>query len=118
MRVARVGFLLLLVAPLLSCDRKSSTIENIPVPEAQAPGPTYELNFQPLAPLERSKPTHVTVDSLGSIYWVQEHETGDDVVFIMGETQIPRPSDLTAVGIAEAMGFRNGSGNVQSLAAG
>src|ERR1051326_2687712 len=81
-----------------------------------APPSSYEVEFKPLTPLSPNRPTHIAVDSLGNICWVQENETADDSVFIMGEGDIPRATELTVAHIAAALGSPGGSRNISSLA--
>src|SRR4051794_27367917 len=85
---------------------------------AKIVAPIFEVELKPLTPLIANTPTHVVVDSLGNICWVQESEAGDDNMFIIGEGEIPRSTNLTSARILAALGASGGSGNIQSLAAG
>jgi hypothetical protein len=99
---------------LIGCDRKPVSL--IPVAPRTDTGPSYEAELQPLTPLARGRLTHIAVDSLGNVYWVQESGARDDTLFVMGEARIPRTAALTAARIADALGARGGSGNIQSIA--
>ena len=90
--------ILLLVAAafaLPGCDDERPK----PVP-ATRPAAALDLELKPLTPLLPNRPTHVTVDRLGNVYWVQETDRGDDAMFVIGEGGIPRD----AVGGAEHRG--------------
>src|SRR5437667_4226714 len=85
----RIFIWLMMVAIVLAvgaCDRR---------PVASLPGtaptqPVLELDLKPLTPLLPNRMTHVTVDPLGNIYWVQETDRADDTLFVIREGDIPR----------------------------
>jgi len=111
---------MLLAGILCACDdrRQKSELPVIPTTPAEN-GPSYELDLQPLTPLTPNRTTHVAADPLGNICWLQETESADDTVFIMGEGQIPRVSDLTTSRVADTInGGRGATGRIQSIAAG
>ncbi|HEX8522310.1 MAG TPA: hypothetical protein VF669_08645 [Tepidisphaeraceae bacterium] len=108
--------LLFLALIALGCDSKPKAPTFVP-PEREPEGPTYEIELQPLTPLAVGRQTHVVVDSLGNICWVQESPKADDILFIMGEDKIPRSTTLTVPRICDALGEPGGTGNIQSIAA-
>jgi hypothetical protein len=108
-----VAVLPLLLVVAVACDR-----ETAPGVATTAPtGPSLQLELKPLTPLLPNRPTHVTLDSLGNIYWAQETDRGDDILFVMGEGDIPRATQLSVANIAAAMGYAGATGNLQSVAA-
>jgi hypothetical protein len=107
---------LLCAAALLSgasaCDRRPPHVA------ATAPAkPTLQLELTPLTPLLPNRRTHVAVDPLGNVYWAQENDRGDDIMFVMGQGDIPRATQLSAANVAAAMGSSGAAGNLQSIAA-
>ena len=116
MRVCRVC--ILVVALLVGgCDDGSST-PSVPVmPMPVETGPAYELDLQPIAPLTPNRLTHVVVDAQGNVGWLQEGEGADDSMFMMGEGQIPRMTQLTARRVAETIGGKGATGKMHSIAA-
>src|SRR5689334_18929207 len=95
-----------------SCDRQPPRVVST-APSA----PRLALELKPLTPLLPNRPTHVVLDSLGNIYWAQETDRGDDILFIMGEGEIPRATQLSVANVAAAMGASGATGNLQSIAA-
>src|SRR4051812_19566369 len=77
----------LAITALLSsaCDRRPAAA---PLPPSTQPL-GYQLEIKPLTPLLPARDTHVAVDSLGNVYWVQESDRGDDTLFVIGEGEIP-----------------------------
>lgn len=107
--------IVLLALSCVACDR---TPARVPMP-ATAPAPTLELELRPITPLVAGRSTHVTVDPLGNIYWVQESpDVGNDTLFAIGEGEIPRATQLSAGLIAQALGAPDGRGNIQGVASG
>src|SRR4051812_11336943 len=91
--------LLLALAMLISCDSSPP-----PAPTTTpANEPLFQLDLKPLTPLLPNRPTHVAVDPLGNVYWVQEADRQDDTLFVIGEGEIPRATQLSAATIAAAL---------------
>jgi hypothetical protein len=106
--------LLIMIAAGAACDRKKATPIFIPPPKEE--GPSYEVELQPVTPLAAARLTHIAVDSLGNLCWVQESDQADDTMFIMGEDKVPHAADLSTTRVCEALGISGGTGNIQSLA--
>lgn len=103
-------------AAALGCDRDA------PAPVSAPSAPVRRsVEIRPVAPLLPARPTHVAVDARGNVFWSQEGESGDDVVFSLGDDGVPRGTRLTAASVLaetrEAAG-EQASGNIQSLAFG
>ncbi|MEO6435166.1 MAG: hypothetical protein ABIP55_05335 [Tepidisphaeraceae bacterium] len=108
-----VPALVLAMVSLGSCDRDT------PAPATPAPATgKYELDLKPLTPLLPNRPTHIAADPLGNMYWVQESDRGDDTLFVIGEGDIPRATQLSAANIGVTLGTPGARGNIQALAAG
>ena len=107
---------LILVVALLtaSCDSRPPHAST----PATAPVPIFQLELKPITPLLPNRPTHFAVDALGNVYWVQETDRGDDTMFVIGQGEIPRATQLSAGNIAAALGVANGRGNIHGIAAG
>jgi hypothetical protein len=99
---------------LAACDRRPSAPAVATAPAAVA----LELELKPITPLLPNRPTHVTVDMLGNIYWVQEGDRADDTMFVIGEGDIPRATQLSVANIAAAMDASGARGNIHDIAAG
>ncbi len=111
----RCGRIILAIFALVvgACDRSP------PAPQQQAPRvKLYSLELWPVTPLLPSRPTHVAIDVIGNLYWVQETEDGDDIVFVMGEGAIPRATLLTSANVLKAMNLERGAANFHSITAG
>ena len=91
----RCGLVLLLLA-LGACDREPARVTPSTNPAPQG----YQLELKPITPLLPSRSTHVALDSLGNVYWVQESDRGDDTLFVIGEGEIPRATQLSAANIS------------------
>src|SRR3954470_7618114 len=109
-----LAILMILALLVFGCDRTSSA------PQSEAPRvKLYSLELWPVTPLLPTRPTHVAIDAIGNLHWVQETEDGDDVVFVMGEGAIPRATQLTSANILKALKLdQGGSAHIQSIAAG
>jgi hypothetical protein len=104
---------LALIAPLSSCDRSP------PPAVTTAPSePVLDLDLKPLTPLLPNRPTHVAVDNLGNIYWAQETDREDDTLFVIGQGEIPRATQLSVPIIAVTLGVPGARGNIQGIATG
>ena len=113
----RILIRLMIVAIALApaaCDRRPVAS----LPSTAPTQPVLELELKPLTPLLPNRMTHVAVDPLGNIYWVQETDRADDTLFVIGEGDIPRATQLSVANIAAAMDAPGGRGNIQGLAAG
>src|SRR2546421_6635643 len=99
---------------LCACDRAPA---HAPATTAPAPA-TLELELKPVTPLLPNRPTHFAVDTLGNISWVQETDRGDDTMFVIGEGEIPRATQLSAANVAALLGASGGRGNIQGIAPG
>src|SRR4029079_656295 len=80
--------------------------------------PALQVDLKPLTPLLPNRPTHVVLDSLGNVYWSQETDRGDDILFVMGDGDIPRATQLSVATVAAALGASGATGNLQGLGAG
>src|SRR5688572_7409786 len=106
---------LLIALPLLSgCGDDRPAVAPATRPTATA----LDLSLKPLTPLLPNRPTHVTVDRFGNVYWVQETDRGDDAMFVIGEGGIPRATQLTVPNVAALLGAGTGArGNIHGVAA-
>ena len=111
----RSTILALLIAVLLSaCDEERPVV----LPATRPSEPALDLSLKPLTPLLPNRPTHVTVDRLGNVYWVQETDRGDDAMFVIGEGGIPRATQLTVPNVAALLGAGTAArGNIHGVAA-
>jgi hypothetical protein len=97
---ATLAALLCCLAAFSSCDKpKSAAVAEdatIPIPQ---------LQVDALAQLLANRLTHVTDDSAGNLYWVQESDDGRDVMYVMGAggDEVPRATALTSDAILDAM---------------
>jgi hypothetical protein len=88
--------------------------------------------IRPLAQLLPWRTTHLTVDAAHHVYFVQESDDGNDIVFVAGPDDIAKPTMLATNSILAATGGRDNpppsqnafghktlpaAGNVQSLLA-
>src|SRR5688500_18494710 len=105
---------LLLIALISSCDRAPAPVATT----SPASEPTFQLDLKPLTPLLPNRLTHLAVDPLGNVYWVQESDRRDDTLFVIGEGEIPRATQLSAATIAAAMGKPAARGNIHGVASG
>ncbi len=83
------------------------------------------VQLRTLTQLLPNRKTHVAVDRLGQIFWVQEGEQAQDVLFTIGDGGIPRATRLTTANILDALadagdaaGEGPAGGNIRALAAG
>lgn len=111
-----VPLMLLWLAP--ACDR-DKPVKGMPL---ESSGRRI-VQLRTLTQLLPNRPTHVAVDRLGQTFWVQESENARDVMFMIGEGEIPRATRLTTSNILAALddegdrtGAGKGSGNVRDLA--
>ena len=104
----------LLMIAACACDRRPAA----PAATTAPTPPALELELKPVTPLLPSRPTHVTIDSLGNIYWIQEGDRGDDTMFVIGQGDIPRATQLSVVNIAAGLGAAGAKGNIHDIAAG
>src|SRR2546428_5668120 len=114
--MSRRAFLacLSILAVVCACDRNPQR-----APVSTTPADTvFELDLKPVTPLLPNRPTHYAVDSFGNIYWVQESDRGDDTMFVIGQGEIPRATQLSALNVAAALGSSEGRGNIHGIAAG
>ena len=75
--------------------------------------------FKPLTQLLHNQLAHVTCDSLGNVFYTTETQKGQDVLFVITDTGIPRATQLTSANILAAMGETvGGSGSIQDVVAG
>jgi hypothetical protein len=142
MPVIKVLLICLFCCTLAGGCRRKQQAALSPVPAdappiaPQAQGQTMEL--RPLGQLTANEPTHVAVDSLGNVYWTQEgpqdNAHAQDILFVSGKDEIPRPTGLTTQTILAAFGPppaeqsspansdqasmnpQIGNGNIQSIA--
>ena len=99
---------------LAACDRAPERTAT----SAPAVEPSFQLELKPLTPLLPARPTHVAVDALGNVYWVQEADRRDDTLFVIGEGEIPRATQLSAANISALLGAPTGRGNIHGVASG
>ena len=86
-------------------------------PISQSPPKSYSVRIESLATLLPKRRTHVAVAGDGTIFYVQEHPRGEDVMFTIPPGGIAQATNLTSQRIAAALGRREGvSGNIQSVA--
>jgi hypothetical protein len=109
---------------LVSCDSPQAVV----VLEAKGSGAKVQL--EPIAQLVANRTTHVAVDPLGNLYWSQESDDGQDLLFVTGRGgSLPEPAMLSSKHILAALrplrdediatsGKLKAGGNIQSLVAG
>ena len=83
------------------------------------------LQLRTLTQLLPHRKTHLAVDRLGQIFWVQESESHQDVLFMIGDGGIPRATRLTSANIlaaladaGDAAGDGAAGGNIRAITAG
>lgn len=108
--------LIILSAP--ACDR-DGYVDVIPLDT----GGQRLLHLRTITQLLPNRPTHVGIDRLGQIFWVQENEDAQDVLFIIPEGVVPRSTRMTSTAVVEAVESESGaagdgqpSGNIRALA--
>ena len=108
----RLNFILLVLA-LASCNRAPA-----PTTVAALPAkPVAEIHSITQLPPNRN--VHVAVDSLGNIFYTIESDSGHDGAIVVGDTGIPRATQLTSENILAAMGETvGGNGTIQDLSPG
>jgi hypothetical protein len=105
--------LLVALLLLIGCGDERPTV----APATRPTEVALDLSLKPLTPLLPNRPTHVTVDRLGNVYWVQETDRGDDAMFVIGEGGIPRATQLTVPNVAALLGAGTGArGNIHGIA--
>jgi hypothetical protein len=110
-------FALILAVVIAGCDRAPQA--PAPPTTSTQPGPK-RVSLRVLAPLAPARTTHLARSGDGTIWWVQEAEAGDDVIFAMGVDGVPRATALTSARMFEALELAqaaNPRGNFHSLAA-
>jgi hypothetical protein len=110
---------LLLLFPLAaigtSCERERPRA----LPASAPAQPVTDLELKPVTPLIPGRVTHLAVDGSGNIYWSQEGDRRDDTMFVIGEGDIPRATQLSAGNIAaQLLNEHSGRGNIQGIATG
>ena len=103
---------------IAGCDR-APTAPAPPPPVSTQPG-RERVSLRVVVPLAPARTTHLARSGDGTIWWVQEGEEGDDVVFAMGSDGVPRATALTSAFLLDAMELAqtaNARGNFHSLAA-
>jgi hypothetical protein len=89
----------LLCLPLLGCDDGGTISGGMPLESAGK----RLLQLRTVAQLLPNRRTHVAVNRVGHLFWVQETEDGHDVLFMQGETGIPRATRLGTSNILDAL---------------
>jgi hypothetical protein len=98
------------------CDQRPPAGND--APEAPPP-PRYAAEISVVTPLAARRATHVAVDPAGNIFFVQESDDGNDVMFVAGANDVSRATALSSSNILSAAGAAPGeTGNIQSIAAG
>jgi hypothetical protein len=131
-----------LVLALVGCGKSKTTpasaqaaTEPAAPPAAAGAGSVdhpRSATIRPLAQLLPWRTTHLTIDAAHHVYFVQESDEGNDIVFVAGPDDIAKPTLLTTNSILTATGGRDNpapsqnafghktlpaAGNVQSLLA-
>src|SRR5689334_18500979 len=116
---------LLMVLWSSGCDRRSSDPQQAnATTQPQSSSRALAVQLTPITPLLPRLRTHVTVDSHGNLYWIQESEPaspGGDLVFVMGNSGVPQT--VPALGLSNLLAAlgdkgRGGSGAIRSIAFG
>ena len=117
--IAQFTFRLGLVLLVASCDRHDDLVSGIVIETPQRP--TVEIRL--LTQLKPEHRTHLTVDQLGNVYWVQENSpddrAGESVMLTIGESGVPHVTRLSAGNILKEMGVTSpgGTGVIQDIRA-
>ncbi|HEY1628954.1 MAG TPA: hypothetical protein VGF52_03790, partial [Tepidisphaeraceae bacterium] len=102
---------ILLVLLLASCKR----VPAAPPTTVALPTKTI-VELHSITQLPPNRIVHVAVDTLGNIFYTIETDDAHDGVIVVGETGIPRATQLTSDNILAAMGETvGGSGTIQDL---
>src|SRR5438445_767165 len=100
----------------LACDRSTSS-QDSSIKSALPPPKPDSAELTTVVPLIPRRPTHLTVSPQGNLYYVQElpaadrmHTTtssvesgGGDMLFVAGEGDLPRATQLSSTNILAAM---------------
>jgi hypothetical protein len=111
--------MILALSPALSCEQREG-VRGMPLEAASR----RVVHLRTITQLLPNRPTHVAVDRIGQIFWVQESENEQDVLFMIGDGGIPRATRLTSSNILEALqdagdsgGRGRGTGHIRALVA-
>ena len=94
---------------------------------APAPQPTTSIaaplrkivKIESITQLPPNRTVHLAVDSLRNVFYSMETDSGHDGVVVVGESGIPRATQLTSENILAALGETiGGSGTIQDIIAG
>src|SRR5262249_32347621 len=114
-RMALVMALLIIGALVCGCDRRAPAVPTTQI----VVEPSFRMEVKPLTPLVPGRQTHITVDPLSNVYWVQEvPDFSDDTLFVIGDEGVPRATQLSSASIAAALNAPGGKGHIHGIAAG
>src|SRR4051812_30806951 len=82
----------------LSCDKRSALVVLEPK------GANSEVRMEPIAQLVANRTTHLAVDAVGNLYWTQESDDGQDLLFVTGPSgNLAQPTTLSSASILAAL---------------
>lgn len=103
---------LILLLTAISCDRLPDA--PAPVPEK----PAAAVSLESITPIPPNLLTHLTIDSTGTLFWVQENEEHNQIAFSMAPGALPSTTRLSTSAIREALKQPRAAGSIQSLVMG
>src|ERR1700722_12754025 len=107
----------ILIIPLLFALLSFSFACDKPHEELQpSPPPSVRLEITAVTSLTPHRPTLLTINLRGTIYWLRHTPAGgNDVLFVLDSNGIPTATDVTTQHVLAALGAPGGSGSFHSL---
>jgi hypothetical protein len=114
----------LMVGLLAGCDRSpppAPTTQSQESQQSTPPAPTalgpMRCDVSVVTPILPKRVTHLTIDPLSTVYFLQESDDGGDTLFVLGDSDVSSALPLSSRAVLAAMD-EQGTGNIQSIAAG
>jgi hypothetical protein len=94
-----------------ACDEKPRVLRE----DGSAEARQVVLSVRPIAQLEPNRRTSLLIDPAGNLYWSQISREKTNEVVTMGQSLVPRLTDLTAESVLRACGKPGGDGRFLTL---